>query len=47
MKHLLIAVFFLALIIGSTATEKTQCPQNGSRDLIQTGMIEFTNTKQR
>ena len=47
MKHLITGVFFLSLIFASIAGENTACPQNQNRDLIQTGLIEFANTKQR
>jgi len=47
MKTITSAVFLLALIILSSASENILCPQNGDKDLIQTGLIEFENSKQR
>ena len=47
MKPLIAFALFFTLLFITFAAESTSCPQNPARDLIQTGLIEFANTKHR
>ena len=47
MKPLIASVFLLSLVFASFAHGPSFCPQNPTRDLIQTGIINFVNSRQR